>query len=282
MPTKDQRYNARQRSFGQQIVMKDLSQFPMIYLIPLADFHIGCRNVALDVIQGYIDWIKRRDNAFTLLNGDILNCAAKDTTPDLFEDLVTLDDAYAQVRALLMPIKDKILMVTRGGHEEAIFRRVGADYMARLAYDLGDIPYKPNGGMVGIKLSRSNHTAIFFTYAVHGWGGARTIGAKIKKSEDLALAVEADCYVISHDHTQAIHRLNKMCPPKSHLSCKRAVYFRIERKLLINTGGFLQYEGYIQRKGYVPQDIGTPRIRMELKNTKKDGLGYFKDLHSSM
>ena len=262
--------------------MKDLSQFSQIYLIPLADFHIGAHGVALGVIQGYLDWIKEHNNAFTILNGDLMNCAGKDTSPDLWEDLITLDDAYAQVRDLLMPIKKKILMITRGGHEEAIFRRVGTDFMARLAYDLGQIPYRPNGGMVGIKLSKNRHTLVFFTYAVHGWGGARTIGAKIKKTEDLALAVEADCYVLSHDHTQAIHRLNQICPPHSRISCERPIYFQIERQLLINTGGFITYSGYIQRKGYIPQDIGTPRIRMEIKNTSKGGKSYYRDLHASL
>ena len=282
MAGRNQRYRIKQRNFNQRIVMKDLSQFSQVYLIPLADFHIGCGSVALGVIQGYIDWIKSHNNAFTLLNGDLMNCAGKETTPELFEDLITPDDAYNQLRALLMPIKNRILMVTRGGHEGEIFRKVGADYSARLAYDLGDIPYRPDGGMVGLRLSRNKHYALFFTYATHGWGGARTIGAKIKKVEDLALAVEADCYVISHDHTQAIHRLNKLCPPKSHTSYKHPVYMRIERKLLINTGGFIEYSGYIQRKGYVPQDIGTPRIRMELKCTDKGGRGYYKDLHASM
>lgn len=267
------------KDYTYQIAMRDLSEFSKVYLIPLADLHIGCREVALDVIQGYIDWIKRRDNAFTILNGDMMNCATKDSTPDLYEDLITADDAYAQLRELLMPIKAKILMITRGGHEETIFRKVGADYMARLAYDLGDIPYKPNGGMAGLRLSKNNHYNVFFVYAVHGWGGARTIGAKIKKVEDLADVAEADCYVLSHDHTQAVHRLNVLTPPFTQIRFNRPCYMTVKRKLLINTGGFIKYSGYIQRKGYMPQDLGTPRIRMELK---KDGDHYYKDLHTSL
>jgi len=276
------KYMQKQRTFERQIAMKDLSEFSKIYLIPLADFHLGAHGIALDVIKGYLDWLKTHPNAFTILNGDLLNCAGKDTTPDLFEDLTTPDASYAQLVELLAPVKNKILMITRGGHEEAIFRRVGADYMARLAHDLGDIPYRPNGGMVGLKLSKNEHTMVFFTYATHGWGGARTIGAKVKKVEDLALVADVDCYVLSHDHTQNIHRLNKICPPKSHISCVRPTFFRIERKLLINTGGFIEYSGYIQRKGYIPQDMGTPRIRLEIKSTTKNAMGYYKDLHASL
>ena len=265
------------RSYSQQIVMKDLSQFSKIYLVPLADLHIGCRESNLGKINGYINWIKERDNAFTILNGDLLNCATKDSSPELYEDLITTDDAYHQLRVILEPIKDKILAISRGGHEGQIFRSVGADYMARLAYDL-EAPYKPEGGMVGVRLSKNGHTAVFFTYFTHGWGGARTIGAKVKNVDDLALVAEADCYVLSHDHTQVVHRLNKLCPPRSRLGLKN-VYLQTHRQLLINTGGFINYSEYIQRKGYVPQDIGTPRIRMELK---KSGKGYTKDLHASI
>jgi len=276
------RYRESQRSYAQQIVMRDLAQFSKVYLIPLADFHIGNPYVAVDVIRGYIDWIRHRDNAFTILNGDMLNCAGLDTSASIFEDLITPDTAYEQVRAMLMPIKDKILMITMGNHEEAVFRKVGTDYTARLAYDLGDIPYRPDGGMVGLRLQMSKHRVVFFCYAVHGWGGARTIGAKVKKAEDLTRVADVDCYILSHDHTQAITRGNILVPPRSRISVTRPIYCRVKRRLQINTGGFIGYKGYIQRKGYTPQDLGTPRIRMEIKNTLKGMMGYHKDLHASL
>lgn len=272
------------------VVMKDLSQFSKAYLVPLADLHEGSRDADHEVSDGYIKWIGERDNAFTILNGDMMNCAWKDSTPELWEDLITPDDAYAHLVTRLSPIKDKILMITRGGHEEAIFRKVGTDFMARLSHALRpdgvpevdhryDIPYRPDGGMLGMKLSLNGHPLYFFTWATHGWGGARTIGAKIKKTEDLALAADVDCYVLSHDHTQAIHRLNVLRPPRVRLSSTRPIYIEVDRKLLINTGGFVKYEGYIRRKGYAPQDLGTPRIRLEVK---KSHARYYKDLHASI
>lgn len=267
------------KNFAQRVILRDLSQFSTIYLIPLADLHEGARDADHEVSDGYIKWIAERDNAFTILNGDMMNCAWKDSTPELFEDLITPDKAYENLRARFMPIKDKILMITRGGHEYAIFHKVGADYMARLAYDLGDIPYMPDGGMFGFRLSKYNHPAMVWGYATHGWGGARTIGAKIKKAEDLANIANVDMIIISHDHTQAIHRLNVLDPPHAQINFKRPMYWKIQRKLLINTGGFIKYAGYIQSKGYVPQDLGTPRIRVELK---KDNQKYYLDLHASL
>jgi len=268
------------KTFAQRVILRDLSQFNVVYYVPLADFHEGARDADHEVGDGYIQWINERDNAVTHLNGDMLNCAWKDSTPELFEDLITPDEAYARLRSRLMPIKDKILFITRGGHEYSIFRKVGADYMARLAYDLGDIPYMPDGGMFGLRLSKYGHTAMCWGYATHGWGGARTIGAKIKKVEDLANIANVDVIVLSHDHTQAIHRLNVLNPPKNHVSFNRPRYWSIQRKILINTGGFVRYAGYIQNKGYTPQDLGTPRVRIEVKEEHDRTCRI--DLHASI
>lgn len=268
------------RSYQQQIVMRDLSQFSQVYVVPLADLHDGEHNSATDIFQGYINWIAERDNAFTIFNGDLINAATKTSASELYDDLTTPDDSYLRVRAMLEPIKDKILMITRGNHEEAIYKAVGADYMARLAYDLGDIPYKPDGGMVGIKLWCNNRPGMCYIYATHGWGGARTIGAKVKKAQDLMQVAEAHIYVLSHDHTQNINRGNILEPPKAQVSFTRPSYMVVRRKLFINTGGFIRYGGYIQRKGYTPQDLGTPRIRIEYKHSEAEG--YYIDLHASI
>ena len=159
--------------------MVDLVQYSKMYLLPFGDFHIGYSGIEWDKLRGYVDWVRNHDNARVILMGDLMDCATKTSASDLFDSLITPDEAYAQVRELLKPIRKKVLMVIRGNHEEAIYRQVGCDYMARLAYDLGEIPYKPDGGMVGIRLSTDGgmHNVMVYTYVTHGWGGARTIGA---------------------------------------------------------------------------------------------------------
>jgi len=287
------RYRERQRDSGLKVVTRDMRPLSKVYLVPLSDFHIGCNTIGIDAIKGYLDWVKSRDNAVVVLNGDLMNCAGKDTSPELYEDLTTPDEAYEQLKILLTPIKDKIVMITRGGHEEAIFRKVGTDYMAHLCHDLRpdnipdlvhkhDIPYRPNGGAFALWLSKNSHTFVFWGYATHGWGGSRTIGAKVKKAQDLSWVANVDIYILSHDHTQNINRSNVLEPPRSRVSPNRPIYMRRGRKLFANTGGFIDYSGYIQRKGYTPQDLGTPRIRLEVKQTSKGNIGYHKDIHASV
>lgn len=269
------------RNYQQQVILRDFTQFSQVYVVPLADWHVGDRNTALDVIEGYINWIAERPNAYTILNGDLMNGATKGSSAELYDDLTTPDESYAIVRELCEPIKDKILMITRGNHEEHIYRQVGADYMARLAYDLGEVPYKPDGGMVGLRLGLSSTRMFCWLYATHGWGGARTIGAKVKKAQDLMQVADAHVFILSHDHTQNINRGNILYPPGSNNArFDRPVYLSVRRKLFINTGGFIRYGGYVQRKGYTPQDLGTPRVRIELKHNRTDG--YHIDLHGSI
>ena len=267
------------RNYNQQAILKDLSQYSKIYLIPLSDFHLGDGGAAVDIIQGYIDWIYNHNNAYTILNGDLINAATKESSAELYDDLTTPDDAYAKVREMLYPIRNRILMITRGNHEEAIYRKVGHDYMNQLSYDLDNVPYKPDGGLVGIKLQLSSHKGMCWIYATHGWGGARTIGAKVKKAQDLMNVANADVFILSHDHTQNINRGNIIEPPRSKINFDKPVYTTVRRKLFVNTGGFIRYGGYIQRKGYVPQDLGTPRIRIEMKWAHQE---VYLDLHSSI
>jgi len=264
--------------------MHDLSKFSKIYLVPLGDFHLGYQGIEMEKVKGYIDWIKNHDNARTILMGDLMDCATKTSATELFDSLTTPDQAYAQIRELLQPVRNKILMIVRGNHEEAIYRQVGCDYMARLAYDLGDIPYKPDGGMVGVRLSSDGgvHNIMAYIYATHGWGGARTIGAKVKKAQDLTLCANADIYLLAHDHTANVNRGNILEPPRSKVKFNsRGSYMTVGRKLFINTGGFITYGGYVQRKGLTPQDCGPPRILIEAKREGKTSELKL-DLHASL
>jgi len=269
---------SKEKPYYRQVVLKDLSQFSKIYLVPLSDLHVI--NSVEDIVQGYVDWIAERDNAFTILNGDLIDGATKTSASELYDNLTTPDKSYEIVRDLLLPIKDKVLMITRGNHCESIYKQVGTDYMARMAYDLGNIPYQPDGGILGMRLSLHDHGVMCWVYAVHGWGGARTIGAKVKKVQDLALVADVDIYCLSHDHTQNVNRGNIMRPPRSKITFDRPNYWSISRKLFVNTGGFIPYTGYVRRKGYTPQDLGTPRIRIEVQYSHQES--YHLDLHSSI
>jgi len=180
---------------------------------------------------------------------------------------------------LLKPIASKILAADSGGHElHNMFSAVGADYTYQLMRRLGiEKRYTRDGGVLLMKTKKLSKKDDLFFSAVftHGWGGARTRGAKIRKLEYLAQGMDADMYIMSHDHTQNLARDNYLTIPQWE---DEAV--TVHRKLLVATGGFRGFAGYPFRSGYQPADISTSRIRIA-KKINSDGT-IRKDIHASI
>lgn len=271
-----------------KIIKADLSKHEFIYLVPLSDLHIEEPQSDVDAFKGYVDWIKKHKNAYAMLVGDLFTMPTKQSTPDLFEiikdakevgrEIMTADDALDKLEELLKPIADRIIGACSGGHElKNMFRVVGSDYTLQLMKRLGrEQAYTRDGGVLLIKtkaLTNSDDT-VFKVVFTHGWGGARTRGAKIRKLEYLAQAFDADIYILAHDHTQNIARDN-------YLSVEgwQTPRIKARRKMLISAGSFRGYAGYPFKAGYQPSDLGTPRIRIDKK--LEDGT-IKKDIHASI
>jgi len=272
-----------------KIIKADMRQHDFIYHVPLSDFHWDEPQTDKDAIKGYVDWIAGHDNAYTQLNGDLWTLlGVRRGYRDLYEkgepagmiELMSPDLALDQVEELLYPIRKKILAVCSGGHElNNMFSLVGHDMTYDLCRRLGiENRYSRDGGLLLLKTKAINRRdKLFFSVLyTHGWGGARTRGAKLRKAEYLAEAAEGvDIVVISHDHTQNLTRRNLMTVPS--WDAEHPDYHRV---LLVSTGAFRGYSGYPFRSGYQPADLGTPRIRIG-KRVDAEGNAR-KDLHASI
>ena len=266
-----------------KIIKADLPH-KFIYLVPLSDFHYDEPPSDHETIQGYIDWIASHDNAYTILNGDLVTAPTPESLANMYEmgepggdiKFPSLDACTNELEELLSPIKNRILAACSGGHElKHVFKTCGYDWTYNLMKRLGrEEVYARDGGILLIKiapLTPSDNT-VFSAVFTHGWGSARTRGAKIRKLEMLAQAFEVDMVILSHDHTQNLTRDNRLVPLWDGLD--------VHRVLLVATGGFRGYSGYPFRSGYQPADLGTPRIRLD-KKVDPDG-NIRKDIHGSL
>lgn len=272
-----------------KIVRADLRKHDFIYLIPLSDFHWDEPQTDRDAIRGYVNWIAEHKNAYTLLNGDLFTLLGiRRGYGDLYEkgepagmiELMSPDKAIDELEDLLKPIAKKILAVCSGGHElNNMFSVVGSDLTYQLTRRLRiEHLYARDGGVLLVKTKALNRRDKTFFSAVftHGWGGARTRGAKLRKAEYLAEATEGmDIAIISHDHTQNVTRQNVLTVPTWE-----TVAPVFHRTLMISTGAFRGYSGYPFRAGYQPSDLGTPRIRLGKRLDKEGNVR--KDLHASI
>lgn len=270
-----------------KIIKADLSQHDFIYLVPLSDFHWDEPQSDREAIGGYVDWIRRHRNAYTILNGDLVTAPTKESAASIYEmaepggtiEFPSLDQCADELFDLFKPIANRILAACSGGHEfKHLFKVTGSDWTYNLMKRLKrEQVYARDGGILLMKTKPLTPTDNIFFSALftHGWGSARTRGAKLRKAEYLAEAAEVDMVVISHDHTQNVTRRNTLFVP-----VWESTGVAVHRVMLISTGGFRSYGGYPLRSGYQPADLGTPRVRIA---KKVDEYGIVrKDIHASI
>lgn len=268
-----------------RIIEAELKKHDFIYLIPLSDFHWDEPQSDHDAIRGYVNWVYERKNAYVVLNGDLVTAPTATSAASIYEaaepggaiTFQSLDQCTDELVALLKPIANRILAACSGGHEFThLFKVTGSDWTYNLMCRLGrEKVYTRDGGALLIKTKAlgGKDKTVFSVIFTHGWGSARTRGAKLRKLEYLAQAADADIYIMSHDHTQNLARDNYLVPQWGES-------WHVHRKLLVASGAFRSYAGYPFRSGYQPSDLGTPRIRIG-KRLNPDGT-VRKDVHASI
>ena len=234
-----------------------IPQFNEIELVLFADEHNGNEHFDRSVLEQKIDYVKNHENAFALLNGDIMEVATKNSVSSVYK----ATDPMTQIREiveLFEPIKDKILAITTGNHEARTERESGIDISELVARQFGIFDrYAEDGAVLFVRVGRggSHGRPICYTiYFTHGSGGGRLAGGKINRLLSLASIVDADVYVHSHTHTPAIVR-QSFYRADVHNNSVAPV-----DKLFVNTGSALHYGGYGQRAGFIPSSNKTPII----------------------
>lgn len=185
------------------------------FLRPISDAHLGSAACDMAAVKEEINVIKNTPNCFTFLGGDICEAIWVDDSKRFDLDMHVLDPSlhrdYAKKSAaraaeLFHPIKDKILFVLTGNHEEEFHRRHHFDISAEIA-DRLKTPYLMYSALVLIKVlaeSRENDKRTEYHVrlrAHHGSGGGRKHGGKINRVVDMAISHDADIYWMGHVHT---------------------------------------------------------------------------------
>lgn len=96
-------------------------------LYVLSDTHIGDANADINTLKRIINYIKDTPECYCILLGDILNTALKTSKSDIYSETLSIADAQKLAVELLSPIKDKIIAMSPGNHENRVWREVGVD-----------------------------------------------------------------------------------------------------------------------------------------------------------
>lgn len=240
------------------------SRFDKVEIHIFADEHIGDDQSDLERLQKRIDYVANKENAYCILNGDIIDYTSKTSIGDVEAREFNIMGQLEKAVEFFSPIKDKILAITNGNHENRGYRKEGFDIAKVIAMQL-NIPdrYSPGAALIFLRFGKgANHgrggkePRLFTIYVNHGSGGGRKEGAKAIRLADMANIVDADIYIHSHTHLPMVMKEG---------------FFRIDlrnstvqnvTKLFVNTASNLDYGGYGEVAEFKPNSKDTPIIHL--------------------
>jgi predicted phosphodiesterase len=229
----------------------------------MADLHIGDNMCDFKSVMERIEYIRSTPNVYCILDGDLMDTAIASSIGDTYgANLQPMEQLKMCVR-IFEPIKDKILAVLPGNHENRVYKSDGLDMTEVMCSQLG-IPekYSPTTALLFIRFGRQssnrhNRPFLYTAYVTHGSGGGRREGGKVNRLADLASIVDADIYVHAHTHLPVVFKESFFRVSGSNSSVA------LVEKLFVNTASSLNYGGYGDRQGYKPSSKKSPVIYLD-------------------
>lgn len=231
-----------------------------VELHTFSDWHIGDEFCDMQSIKDEVDRVKETPNAYCILNGDLCNTATRASVSDIYSEKMSIMEQIQTCIDLLEPIKDKILFIANGNHENRTYKSDGVDIVKIIAkqLDLED-KYCSAGGVLFLRFGKQDkhyhsRKQSYSVYITHGTGGGKKAGSKVNRLEDLASIADCDIYIHSHTHLPLIF---KQCFYR--LSWQNSTVSMVE-KLFVNSNAQLNYGGYGQVQGFKPASKSAPVI----------------------
>lgn len=241
----------------------DLPYAEQIEIHPMADLHIGDSMSDYKLIMERIDHIKNTPNAYCILDGDLMDTAVCTSIGDTYGANLQPMEQLRHCVKIFEPIKDKILAVLPGNHENRVYKTDGLDITEIMCSQLG-IPekYSPTTALLFIRFGKASHSRhgrpqLYTAYVTHGSGGGRKEGGKVNRLADLASIVDADIYIHAHTHLPLVFKESFFRVSGSNSSVA------LVDKLFVNTAASLNYGGYGDKQGFKPASKSSPIIYID-------------------
>lgn len=256
-----------------------------IYLI--SDIHCGSVGFSESKFKEALAHVKDDPDGYLCILGDICDNVvwtdAKRFDPDNRQAGETVADHYRHVSRLLEPVKDRILCILEGNHDNDITKTTIANFASDMCVTLG-VTY----GDYTSKISLRNDAGklMYKLFLTHGRGFlSSTADDPLRQESNLRLAVKrklsrlaADCMVMAFGHT---HRLIVSRPVRSvylyddgarlqsdtiHAGLAQSSrWIHPDVRFYVNTGSFLRSQivgktTYAERFMMAPTEIGYAKV----------------------
>lgn len=232
-----------------------------IRIIPIGDLHIGDKHSSKQIIKDLVDKVQNDPNCYCVLMGDLIDNATTYSVGDTYDAELSPMDQLKVIRDMMMPIRQKILGIIEGNHEERTTRQTGIRMMELLSLELGiNDRYSSTSLVIFLKFGHQNFKGskrVYTIYCNHGSGGGRRPGAKINRMDDYSKVIDADCYFLAHTHFVSTFK-EVFYRPRTNIGSIDAV-----ERVYVNTASALIYGGYADRMGLTPGSNSFPSVVFE-------------------
>jgi len=238
-----------------------------VTIIPIADVHLGDKLSNLKLLKEVLERIKKEPDTYTIINGDFCNIALKNSKSDVYNEGLSPMEQVLEATELLEGIKNKILVITTGNHEDRIAKETNIDVTRLIAKQLGIEDRYADGWWYLYLTLGKNEKGKNITYGItgfHGFGGnGRKSGGKINKLEDMSQVVIADLYVMSHTHKPITTKSCIYIPYyQSKALSKQEMYYLMTNSFLETDGG------YAEKMGLPPSNTSITEARLNGEKKK--------------
>jgi len=223
-------------------------------LVFLGDVHHGSKFSDTEKFKETIANIKKDKDIKVIIMGDLIeNASAASVGSGVYQQTSNPAEQVKEVCAMLSPIKDQVLYMHEGNHEERSFRFSGFSIGQPIADFLG-VPYIEHMAITDLGVGSQNYRI----YTWHGHGGGQSTAYRIKTLQKQAETFTADLYAIGH-----VHELFSTTMPHREIINGK---FKDIFNHYVLTGAYLKWdESYAEQHGYRMVKMGAPLATFDNK-----------------
>jgi len=223
-------------------------------IVFMGDFHLGSGNFSLGQYLQYLGFILKHPEMKVGLMGDLIEMGGLSQYGASEEKVGAIQ--LLDVVELLKPIKDRIILMLEGNHEERFWKATkGTDSITRSVADALRIkpllPGPQRGQLFIVKVG----TQFYSIYAIHGSTGSVTYKAtqlmKMFGNLRTSLAVHGHNHQVFTDH-RTFYGVRQMGD---------SFFTTVEEQYWLTTGCFVKNLGYAERTSMPTTKIGCPMVR---------------------
>lgn len=236
-----------------KLVCKEFKVRDFLTIIPLGDIHYGAKECSQSSLDAALDRIKSEKNVLVYGMGDYLNCGTKFSVgAGNYDDKKIPEEQFNDMIDMLMPIKNKIIGLHSGNHEERIRELTSFDLIKEMSKRLG-VPYLGYSSLTKVRVNSFNYTI----FSTHGNSSGSTPGGQITSMMKLQPIANADLYLMGHTHG-----LSTVSSTYLDVNFKNKSIDEKVRHFCL-TGHHVDWNGsYGEKKNYPILKKGFPRIRL--------------------